>query len=145
MGLTLESEVPASAGAKVYSVGDVATFREVVETGAEAGEYEDALMPGDRQVGRVTSSAMGHSVGRMLAMAYLDTAHSWPGNNVIVEINGRPIAAKVSPTPFFDPENARIRSEPAEDGRRSEPRPAPTTNSRQNVPARQSSNGGSGS
>src|SRR5918997_1460076 len=145
VGLTLESEVPAAAGAKVYSVGDVATFREVIETGAEAGEYEDTLMPGDRQVGRVTSSAMGHSVGRMLAMAYLDTAHSWPGNNVIVEINGRPIPAKVSQTPFFDPENARIRSEPAEEDRRSEPRPAPAKNSRQNVPARQSSNGGFGS
>src|ERR687895_661664 len=130
VGLTLESEVPATSGAKVYSVGDVATFREVIETGAEAGEYEDTVMPGDRQIGRVTSSAMGHSVGRMLAMAYVDTAHSWPGNNVIVEINGRPIPAKVSPTPFFDPENARIRSEPPEDERRSEPpsRPVATSN-----------------
>ena len=147
VGLTLESAVPATSGAKVYSVGDVATFREVIETGAEAGEYEDALMPGDRQIGRVTSSAMGHSVGRMLAMAYIDTAHSWPGNNVIVEINGRPIPAKVSPTPFFDPENARTRSEPPEDERRSEPpsHPVATTNSRSNVPAGQSTNGGSGS
>ena len=143
----MESAVPATSGAKVYSVGDVATFREVIETGAEAGEYEDALMPGDRQIGRVTSSAMGHSVGRMLAMASVDTAHSWPGNNVIVEINGRPIPAKVSPTPFFDPENARTRSEPPEDERRSEPssRPVATTNSRSNVPAGQSTNGGSGS
>src|ERR687895_1904959 len=130
VGLTLESEVPATSGAKVYSVGDVATFREVIETGAEAGEYEDTVMPGDRQIGRVTSSAMGHSVGKMLAMAYVDTAHSWPGNNVIVEINGPPIPAKVSPTPFFDPENARIRSEPPEDERRSEPpsRPVATSN-----------------
>ncbi|MBA3424350.1 MAG: aminomethyl transferase family protein [Rubrobacter sp.] len=145
VGLTLESEVPAAAGAKVYSIGDVATFREPIETGAEAGDYEDSVMPGDRQVGRVTSSAMGHSFGRMLAMAYLDTAHSWPGNNVVVEINGRPIPARVSPTPFFDPENARIRSEPQEDERRSGPGPAATSNSRPNVPARQSSNGGSGS
>jgi aminomethyltransferase len=145
VGLTLQSEVPAAAGAKVFSVGDVATFREVIETGAEAGEYEDTIMPGDRQIGRVTSSAMGHSVGKMLAMAYLDTAHSWPGNNVVVEINGRPIPAKVAPTPFFDPENARIRSEPPEDERRSEPRPVATANSRSNVPARQSANGGSGS
>ena len=143
VGLTLESEVPATAGAKVYSVGDVATFREAIETGAEAGEYEDALMPGERQVGRVTSSAMGHSVGRMLAMAYVDTAHSWPGNNLVVEINGRPIPAKLSPTPFFDPESARIRSEPAEDERVSGPRPASTANSRSNAPAGQSSNGGS--
>ena len=147
VGLTLESEVPAASGAKVYSVGDVATFREMIETGAEAGEYEDSVMPGDRQVGRVTSSAMGHSVGRMLAMAYVDTAHSWPGNNLVVEINGRPIPAKVSPTPFFDPENARIRSEPTEDGRRSEPaaRQAATATAHRNAPAGQSSNGGSGS
>ena len=144
-GLTIESEVPAAPGAKVYAVGDVATFRETIETGAEAGEQEDAAMPGDRQVGRVTSSAMGHSVGKMLAMAYLDTGHSWPGNNLIVEVNGRPIPAKVSPTPFFDPENARIRSEPSEDGHRSEPRQVATTNSRSTATARQSSNGGSGS
>jgi aminomethyltransferase len=142
VGLTLESEVPAAAGAKVYSVGDVATFREVIETGAEAGEYEDAVMPGDWQVGRVTSSAMGHTVGKMLVMAYVDTAHSWPGNNLIVEINGRPIPAKVAPTPFFDPENARVRSEPQEDERRLEPapQPVPSVDARANVPARHSPN-----
>ncbi len=150
VGLTLESEVPAAAGAKVYSIGDVATFREPIETGAEAGDYEDSVMPGDRQVGRVTSSAMGHSVRKMLAMAYVDTGHSWPGANLIVEINGRPSPAKVSQTPFFDPENARIRSEPAEDGHRSEPNSRPMTpaNSRTNVPAGragQSPNGGAGS
>jgi hypothetical protein len=104
-------------------------------------------MPGDRQIGRVTSSAMGHSVGKMLAMAYVETAHSWPGNNLIVEINGRPIVARVAQTPFFDPENARIRSEPTEDGRRSEPTPRPvaTISSGSNVPARKYTNGGPGS
>ena len=145
VGLTLESEVPAAPGAKVYSIGDVATFREVIETGAEAGEHEDALIPGERQVGRATSSAMGHSVGSMLAMAYVDTAHSWPANNLIVEINGRPIPAKVSPTPFFDPENARTRSEPQEDERRSESASIATTNSRSGVPVKHSADGGSGS
>jgi len=145
VGLILESEVPAPPGAKVYSIGDVATFREMIETGAEAGEHEDSVIPGERQIGRVTSSAMGHSVGRMLAMAYVGTAHSWPGNNLIVEINGRPVPARVSPTPFFDPENARTRSEPQEDERRSESTSIATTNSRPNVPAKHSTDGGSGS
>jgi aminomethyltransferase len=127
VGLNLESEVPPPAGAKVYSIGDVATFREMVESGAEAGEYEDRLLPGERQVGRVTSSAMGHSVGKMLAMVYVETAHSWPGNNLVVEINGRPIPAKVASTPFFDPENARIRAEYWEgEGRPELARPAAT-------------------
>ena len=77
-------------------------------------------------------------------MAYLDTGHSWPGNNLIVEINGRPIPARVSQTPFFDPENARIRSEPTEDGRRSEPsrRAVATISSDSNVPATKYTNGG---
>jgi aminomethyltransferase len=144
VGLTLKSEVPATAGANVYSVGDVATFQEIVETGAEAGEYEDSVMPGDRRIGRVTSSAMGHSVGKMLAMASVDTAHSWPGNNLIVEINGRPIPATVAQTPFFDPENARIRSKPSDD-EGSEPGSASNNNSRSNAAVKQSANGGSGS
>ena len=146
VGLTLQSEVPAAAGDNVYAVADVATFREVVETGAEAGEYEDQLMPGDRRIGHVTSSAWGPTVGKMLAMAYVDTAHAWPGGNLIVETNGRPIPARVSPTPFFDPENARVRSRPQDDELRSEPPPSPvaTGNSHSNVPARQSANAGSG-
>src|SRR5215217_4329129 len=141
VGLTLESEVPASAGAGVYGIADVATFREVVETGAEAGEHEDEFMPGERQVGRITSSAMGHTVGRMLAMAYVDTAHSWPGNNLIVEFGGRPVPARVAQTPFSDPENARVRARPHEDDQLSElvPEPARLTNAR--VPARQSLDG----
>jgi aminomethyltransferase len=127
VGQTLESEVPAPAGAKVYSVGDVATFREMMETGAEAGDYEDQLLPGDRQIGHVTSSAMGHSVGKMLALAYVETAHSWPGNNLVVEINARPIPAKVASTPFFDPENARVRAEYWEGEERPEPDRRPAT------------------
>ena len=143
VGLTLESEVPASAGAGVYGIADVATFREFVETGAEAGEQEDEFMPGERQVGRVTSSAMGHTVGRMLAMAYLDTAHSWPGNNLIVAFGGRPVPARVAQTPFFDPENARVRARPNEDDQLSElvPEPARLTNARPRTPVRQSPNG----
>ncbi len=144
VGLTLKSEVPATAGANVYSVGDVATFQEIVETGAEAGEYEDSVMPGDRRIGRVTSSAMGHSVGKMLALAFVDTAHSWPGNNLIVEINGRPIPATVAQTPFFDPESARIRSKPSDD-EGSEPSPKAKNNSRSKSAVKQSANGGSGS
>src|SRR3712207_6542272 len=61
VGLTLESEVPALSGAKVYAIGDVATFREMIETGAEAGEYEDAVMPGDRQVGDRKSTRLNSS------------------------------------------------------------------------------------
>jgi aminomethyltransferase len=142
VGLTLDSEVPAAAGDKIYAIGDVATFREIVETGAEAGEHEDEFLPGERQVGYGTSSAYGPSVGKMLAMAYVETARAWPGSNLLVEINGRPVPARVAQTPFFDPENARIRSRPQDDEQRQPQLSAvPTVNSWANVPTRRLANG----
>ncbi len=121
VGLVVESEVPAAVGDKIYSVSDVATFRGKMFSGSEAGAYRDTLLSGEQQVGHVTCSAKGHTVGKMLAMAYLNTAHSWPGNNLIVEINGRPVVARVSATPFFDPQNARVRAKPQEDDARVAP------------------------
>lgn len=123
VGLVLESDVPATAGAEIYGVGDVATYREEIETGAEAGGDEDSVAPGKRKIGRITSSVYGPTVGKMLALAYVDVAHSWPGNNLVVEINGRHVPARVSNTPFFDPEMARVRAAPEEDDHRSEQTP----------------------
>ena len=119
VGLTLQSEAPASPGDAVHAVGDVATSREPLYTGPEAGSDADELAPGERRVGRITSSARGHTVGATLALAYVDTAHCWPGNNLLVQINGRQVAARVTPTPFFDPGSARLRSGTSGDGLRS--------------------------
>lgn len=125
VGLTLESDVPAPASAEIYGIGDIATYREEIEAGPEAGGHEDSVAPGRRRVGRVTSSVYGPTVGRMLALAYVDVAHSWPGNNLVVEINGRPIPARVAGTPFFDAEMARVRATPEEDSHRAEHTPEP--------------------
>lgn len=125
VGLVLQSEAPAAPGGAVHSIADVATFREFVENGAEAGDYEDDLMPGESRVGRITSSARGHTVGETLALAYIDTAHCWPGRNLLVEIGGHPVLARVVPTPFFDPEWARVRSRPADDEQQARLTPPP--------------------
>ena len=116
VGLTLDTEAPAAPGDAVYAIGDVATSSETLYTGPEAGTNEDELAPGGRQVGRITSSARGYTVGATLALAYVDTAHCWPGSNLLVWVNGHPVAARVTPTPFFDPGAARLRSEPSGDG-----------------------------
>ena len=115
VGLTLDTEAPAAPGDAVYAIGDIATSSEPLYTGPEAGTDEDELAPGE-QVGRITSSARGHTVGATLALAYVDTAHCWPGSNLVVWSNGHPVAARVTPTPFFDPGAARLRSEPSGDG-----------------------------
>jgi aminomethyltransferase len=125
VGLVLDSEIPATKDDALYAIGDVSTFRELVENGAEAGDYEDEFLAGDRKVGYVTSSTFGPSVSKMLALAYVDTAHAWPGGNLLVHIGGRPVPAKVAQTPFFDPEFARPRSKPEDDRLRSKPSPSP--------------------
>ena len=123
IGLILHGELPATANDPLYSIADVATFRGKRFSGPQAGEQRDALLAGAQQVGHVTCSARGHSVGETLAMAYVDTAHSWPGHNLVVVVDGRPILARVAATPFFDLANARLRARPQDD----EPPPEPGT------------------
>jgi len=115
IGLILQSDVPAVANDKVYSIADVPTFREKMFSGPEAGADKDQVAPGDQAIGAVTCSAKGHTVGHMLAMAYLDTAHSWPGHTVAVQTSGRRVLARVATTPFFDPQNGRLRARPRDD------------------------------
>ena len=109
VGLMLQSEVPAATDARVWSIGQVATAEERAFSGPEAGAPKDKAQPGE-EVGRVTYCARGHTVGKMLAMAYVQVGHSYPGSRLLVEIGDRNLPAVVTPTPFFDPQGARLRA-----------------------------------
>jgi aminomethyltransferase len=110
VGLVLDSPVPAEVDAAVSTVGDVAAVREKNLAGSEAQDYQDAVLPGGEAVGHVTVSLRGHTVDKMLAMAYVRSRHAWPGSRLVVSINGRPCPATVVNTPFFDPQGARMKS-----------------------------------
>ena len=117
VGLTLESPNPASAGDSIHAIADVATFRRRRKSGSDAGEQSEAAAAGE-PIGRITSSALGHSLGKTLALGYLRTSHAWPGSKVIVLQSGRPIVATVAQTPFFDPSGARMRAKANDSPRR---------------------------
>jgi glycine cleavage system T protein (aminomethyltransferase) len=108
-GLVLQGELPAAAGAQVFSVGQIATSEERMFSGPEAGTSKDRQLPGE-EVGRVTVSARGHTVGKTLAMAYVRASHAWPGSRLLVQVGDRYVPAIVAPTPFFDPQGARLRA-----------------------------------
>ncbi len=114
VGLTLESSAPAANGDPIHAIGDVATQRPKRKSGAEADTPKDAITAGEA-IGRVTSSTIGYSVGKTLALGFIRTTHAWPGCKVSVMIGGRPMVATVTPTPFFDPTGARMRAK-ASDG-----------------------------
>jgi len=60
-------------------------------------------------VGKVTSSAYGHTVGAPLALALLPVELAQPGLPVEVEVAGVRHPATVVRRPYYDPEGARLR------------------------------------
>jgi aminomethyltransferase len=108
IGLVLESDIPARAGARVMAVSDVASQRRSRKTGERTGQPIEQKTA-SAQVGLVSSSAKGHSVGKMLALAYVQTSHAYVGCQLMVDVEGEARPAKVVPTPFFDSAGARLR------------------------------------
>jgi aminomethyltransferase len=108
-GLMLESKAPAKTGERIFSIADIGTVREKMFSGSEAGDELDIETAGEL-VGEVTSSAVGYSVEGTLALGYIRVTHTYPGAQLLVEVNGRPTLAKVVNTPFFDPQGVRLRA-----------------------------------
>src|SRR5262245_5783389 len=98
VGLILDSPVAAAYGNRVFSIGDVASYSQRIFSGSEAQGQREPLTSG-AEVGYVTISTRGHSVGQMLAMAYVSTQYAWPGASLLVDINGRLTPARVASTP----------------------------------------------
>lgn len=109
VGLRLDADAPASPKAPVHAIADIDAIREETLSGPRAGEPEERVRPGT-PMGWVTVSQWCPTVGRHLAMAYLDTAHCWPGSRVVLRIGGKPATATVVHTPFFDPDGARMKA-----------------------------------
>jgi len=108
-GMELDSKVPAKTGERIFSIADISSVREKMFTGSEAGEEFDIETAGEL-VGEVSSSAVGHSVEKTLALGFVRVTHTYPGAQLLVEVNGRPTLAKVVNTPFFDPSGMRLRA-----------------------------------
>ena len=51
-------------------------------------------------IGKVTSGGFGPSVGRPIAMGYVDARFATPGTAVIVPVRGKELPARIVPMPF---------------------------------------------
>jgi len=77
--------------------------------------HDEAIWRDDRLVGRITSGAYGHSLGRALALGYVEWA---PGDRAAdleqseweIEIACQRHPARASLRPFYDPTSKRLRS-----------------------------------
>ena len=54
-----------------------------------------------RELGRVTSGTFAPTLGKTIAMAYVDPDHAAPGTACAVDVRGKPAPARVVPLPFY--------------------------------------------
>jgi dimethylglycine dehydrogenase len=89
---------------------------EIDATTADASGSEPIFLPDSTPVGQVSSGGYGYSVGKSLALAYLQTGKVVPGDTVHVAILGRPHMARRLARAPFDPDGLRLRGRsPAEE------------------------------
>ena len=70
----------------------------------------EPLYDGDHMVGRATSGAYGHFVGKSLAQGYVEASKGTPGTRLEIAILGQRYPATVIESSPYDPENASFRS-----------------------------------
>jgi len=95
---------------KDYPVREVLSVFEIEAVhGADASGGEPIFTPDGRPAGRVTSGAYGYSVGKSLAIGFVNPAVAQPGDVLEVFILGKPHRAVLLAEPPFDPAGARLR------------------------------------
>ena len=70
----------------------------------------EAVLSGDKVVGRLRSAGYGFTVKKNIAYAYLPLSLCAPGSALHVEIFGQHVAAQVSPDVLHDPQGERLRA-----------------------------------
>ena len=83
---------------------------EVEVTNADASGGEPVFNNGGKPVGRVSSGAYGHTVGKSLAMAYIASDEVSYDQEFEVAILGQPHRAWILSEPAFDPAGERLRA-----------------------------------
>jgi aminomethyltransferase len=69
--------------------------------GKRAAREGAAVLHGGRPVGRVTSGSFAPTLNKVIAMAYVEPAHSAPGTALSAEVGKATAAARVVPLPFY--------------------------------------------
>ncbi len=86
-------------------------YLEIEADGEIDGHGGEAVLLDGRVVGTTASVAFGHSVGRILAFAYVTAPAAAPGTGLEVVIHGEARPARVLGEAAYDPENLRPRCE----------------------------------
>jgi aminomethyltransferase len=75
-----------------------------------AARAQDKVMSGEEVVGEITSGSIAPSLGVAVAMAYVDKAHTRPGQRLEIDVRGKLLSATVVELPFYKSGTARRKS-----------------------------------
>jgi aminomethyltransferase len=76
-------------------------LRGLMTVGRQPPRHDDAVLRGDIRVGTVTSGNFSPVLEHGIALALVDTAAGvGDGDNVVIEVRGRPVPARVTGLPF---------------------------------------------
>ncbi|MGB0506919.1 MAG: FAD-dependent oxidoreductase [Pikeienuella sp.] len=91
------------ASAEADSLPWICAYLEIEPDGVEDGHGGEAVIMDDTVVGSTASVAYGHTIGKILAFAYMKPHAATPGQELTVIVAGEPRAAKVLGEPAYDP------------------------------------------
>ena len=89
----------------------ICAYLEIDPDGVNDGHGGEAVLLGDQVVGSTASVAYGHSVGKILAFAYIKPEAAVPGTELNVLVAGMPRTARVLKEPAYDPQSLLPRTD----------------------------------
>ena len=100
--------IGAEAVLGVLAKGPVRKRVGLVPEGRMAAREGTAVVAGGKDVGRVTSGGFSPSLGHPVAMAWVEAAHAAPGTELVLDIRGKAVPARVVPLPFVPHRYVRL-------------------------------------
>ncbi|MBC6441509.1 MAG: FAD-dependent oxidoreductase [Rhodospirillales bacterium] len=104
-------KVRTEASAAANRLPWVCAYLEIEPDGDTDGHGGEAVQLGGRTVGTTSSIAFGHTVGKILAFAYVQPEAAEPGTELDVVIMGKPRRARVLAEPAYDPASTLPRTD----------------------------------
>ncbi|WP_120501990.1 FAD-dependent oxidoreductase [Roseovarius sp. EL26] len=104
---TRESAKQAEDGTMPF----VCAYLEIEPNGVEDGHGGEAVMLGGKVVGSTASVAYGHTVGKILAFAYIKPHANVPGTEIEVIIAGHARKGRILGEPAYDPASVLPRAD----------------------------------
>lgn len=89
----------------------VCAYLEIEPDGVEDGHGGEAVMLNGQVVGSTASVAYGHTVGKILAFAYIKPQANQPGAEVEVIVAGKPRKGRILGEPAYDPQSLLPRAD----------------------------------